>query len=265
MAKRDLTTETMVQVTESWLDPKGMRTILSGLPIVSALVAKLEEANADLLARQIPSPGAAAAQIAAIQAAQMKLDAEHDRKMRGAVNLLAALADLASDPAEAQRYLALRDLLCPDGLKGIIKSYTDESGAAKLLRRRLDEAAKKQLGKIAIPGGKLLDAVSDWMAAAEKLGTLENEKNALVQADAPEGIRASDVINARNRWIRVVATLESALEISGADAATITAILMPLRDAEAKAERRKAMSGRAAEVDSAKKAIEGEKELGGDD
>jgi hypothetical protein len=141
-------------------------------------------------------------------------------------------------------------VLCPDGLKGTIKSYVDEAGAAKLLHGRLDEGAKKQLGKIAIPGGKLIDAVNDWTASAEKLGALENDKSALLkQADAPEGRRPQDVINARNRWIQAIAALETGLAISGADEATVAKLLSPLHDAEAKAARKKASAGRGPAVE----------------
>ena len=93
--------------------------------------------------------------------------------------------------------------------------------------------------------GKLLDAVNDWTASAEQLGALENDKSALLkQADAPQGRRPQDVIDARNRWIRVMAALETALAISGADEETVAKLLSPLQDAEAKAARKKASAGR---------------------
>jgi hypothetical protein len=258
MAKRDLSSETMIHLTEALLDPtpKGARTILAGLPIVSVLIPKIEEAHAILLSRQVASPpGEVTAKITAIQVKQTALDARHDRKMRGSIKLLEALADLADEPDDARRYLELRDVLCPDGLKGIIKSYVDEAGAATLLQGRLDDPKKKQLGKIAIPGGKLLDVVNDWMASAEELGALESDKTALTKlAEAPEGRRPQDAIDARNRWIRVVAALETALAISGADEATVAAILAPLQEAEAKAARRKATAGRAPATESPKPA-----------
>jgi hypothetical protein len=83
----------------------------------------------------------------------------------------------------------------------------------------------------------VLDVVNDWMGIAEEIGALDNEKNALAkQRDAPEGSRAKHAVDARNRWLRVVSALETALDIASADAATIEKILMPLRAAEAKAE-----------------------------
>jgi hypothetical protein len=255
VAKRNLTTETMVQLSEAWLDPKRARTSLSSLPVVSALLPKIEEAHGELLARQPAAPsGAVVARITAIQAKQAALDARHDRKMRGAVKLLDALADLADDPEDAHRYQELSVLLCPEGVKGIIKSYSDESGAAKLLEGRIDDGVKKQLGKIAIPGGKLLDTVNDWIEAAVELGALDDEKNAL----GKEGARPSDAIDARNKWIRTAAALETALEISGADETAIAKILGPLRDAEARADRRKGTAGRGGEAEG-EKALEEKK------
>ncbi len=267
MSKRALSSETMIHLTEFLLEPgpKGARTILASLPIVSMMIPKIEEAHADLLSQQVASPpGDIAATITAIQVKQTALDARHDRKMRGSIKLLEALADLADDPDDARHCLELRDVLCPEGVKGIIKSYIDEAGAATLLHGRLDDAKKKQLGKIAIPGGKLLDAVNDWTASASQLGELESDKSALMKlAEAPEGRRPQDAIAARNRWIRVMSALETALAISGADEETVARILAPLQEAEAKAARRKAAAGRTPVTDSLKpaeaEAEEGEK------
>jgi len=106
--------------------------------------------------------------------------------------------------------------------------------------------------------------VNDWTASAEQLGALENDKSALLkQADAPQGRRPQDAIDARNRWIRVISALETALAIPGADEETVAKLLSPLQDAEAKAARKKASAGRdpaapGATPETAKKPSEGD-------
>lgn len=248
MAKRDISPETMIEITEEWLSPKG-KAILTSLPIISAMIPVLEQVRADLLEKQVaPPPADVAAKIAAIHKKQSGLDRRHDRKMRGAIWLLDALAQLTDDPAAAQRYLELRDMLCPDGLKGTLKSYTDESGAAKLLRGRLDDTAKQDLAAIAVPGATLLDVVNDWMETAEKLGALDKDKSALVDdSAAPAGKTPKDALDARNAWIRFASALETTLAISGADQETIDALLKPVREAEAKAEKKKGAGAPATE------------------
>jgi hypothetical protein len=73
MSKRELSSESMIHITETLLDPrpKGPRTILAGLPIVAVLIPTLEAAHADLLSRQVAGPpGDIAAKITAIQTKQ---------------------------------------------------------------------------------------------------------------------------------------------------------------------------------------------------
>jgi hypothetical protein len=239
MSLRSLSTEKMVQISSAWVDPKRHRKTLSALPLVAGLIAPIDAAHEGLLTIQTTHATASVdAELALIQEKQGKLDVRHDRKMRGTIGVLGGLAELADTPEEAQALLDLRDRLCPDGLRGTNKSYDEEAGAAKLLPARLDEASLKLLGKIAIPGGKLSDAVKSWTGAADELGALEVKKAMLLKEQASgKGARPADVLRARNQWIRVARALESTLAIAG-DEATIEAILGPLHEAEARADRR---------------------------
>jgi len=239
MSYRDLSTEKMVQLSDPWIDPKRQRKAIEALPLAAAILPAIEEAHHGLLTTQ-SIPRSPRTSLAALQGEQASRDKRHDRKMRGTIGLLGALADLADDPDESERYLAVRDRLCPDGLKGTTKSYDEEAGAAKLLPERLDDADRKLLGKIAIPGGKLADAVDAWTTEARALGALEEQKAALLRQESEgEGARRADVQRARNRWIRAARALEANLLLTPQGAAAADDLLEPLREAEAHAGRKR--------------------------
>ena len=239
MAYRNLSTEQMVHISAEWLDPKGLRPVLLSIAIVAELVPKLEDVHQTLITRQ-PATSAILARVTALQEKQATLDIPYDRALRGSYGLLSSLADLTSDPSKAAAYIDLRDRLSPEGLRAILKSYTEKAGAAKMLPGRLDETARELLASIATPDGVLMDVVNAWTRTGRELGALEREKVALNQQLANEEgkVRPADVLKARNRWIRLAHALESNLEISAADEATVASILGSLHDGEAKANRR---------------------------
>jgi len=229
----------MVHISADWLDPKGLRPVLLSIAIVAELVPKLEDVHETLITKQ-PTTSAILARVTAIQEKQATIDIPYGRKLRGSFGLLSSLADLTDDPSKAAAYLDLRDRLSPEGLRAILKSYTEKAGAAKMLPGRLDESSRELLASIATPDGKLMDAVKAWTRAGRELGALEREKVALNQQLANEEgkVRPADVVKARNRWIRLAHALESNLEISAADEATVANILGSLHDGEARADRR---------------------------
>ena len=239
MAYRNLSTEQMVHISADWLDPKGWRPVLLSIAMVAELVPKLEDVHEALISKQ-PTTSAILARVTVIQEKQGVVDILHDRKLRGAIGLLSSLADLTDEPLKAASYLDLRDRLSPEGLRATIKSYTEEAGAAKMLLGRLDESSRQLLATIATPDGTLMDAVNAWTRAGRELGALESEKIALNQQLTSEGgkVRPLDVMKARNRWIRLAHALESNLELSDTDEATVARILGSLHDGEAKADRR---------------------------
>jgi hypothetical protein len=245
MAIRDISSEMMVKLSAAWLDPARQRPLLESVPLVAAVLPKIDEAHRGLLdtqPRRAPAP--LEAELDAIQQKQVAVDTVHDRKMRGTFGLLTALADLTEDPSEAARYVELRDTVCPKGLKGTTQSYAEQAGAARLLPARLDAEDEKLLESIPLRGGRLKDAVKAWTGAALELEKLEDEKAEIArQLEASEAIRPADALQARYRWIRAARGLEANLELAEGDEATLQAILGPLYEAAKKAERKKVAKG----------------------
>lgn len=237
MSYKSLTTPTMVTITGAWLDKEHERPLIASLPKAGALLSSIDAAHSGLLKTQ-NTTAQAAADIVVIQNEQGELDVLHDRKARGNYNLLGALADLADDPDDAAAYLALRDKLFPHGLKIVQWSYTDEAGEAKLVEERLGNEDTILLKKIPVPNGTLFDAHRARVKAGKEIGELEKKKAMLASFTETQATSASDVVRARNHWIRVVSAFIKVLELEDLSDADMARILNPLRDAERKADQR---------------------------
>ena len=135
----------MVTVTTAWLDPKEERPLLQSLPQAGALLPSLDKAHRGLLETQV-AVDQVETELSLLQKAQAKLDARHDRKVRGPYNVLTGLADLADDEAEATSDLALGDALTPHGLEVVRWSYADEVSEAELVESRLTAGGSLSLG-----------------------------------------------------------------------------------------------------------------------
>jgi hypothetical protein len=253
MAVRDVSAEVMVTLSAAWLDPERQRPLLQSIPLVAALLPRLDEAHRGLLETQLRQSSAPLeAARGAIQDKQVSTDGLHDRKMRGSFGLLTALADLTDDPAKARRYEELRDNLCPIGLKGTTASYVAQAGAARMLPSRLTAEDQALVDSIPLPEGRLRDAVDTWTNAALELEKLEAQKVELDKQlkDAPT-VRPIDVRQARYRWIRAARALEVNLDLAEVDDATSQTLLASLHAAARKAERRKPAPGAPPDVEPA--------------
>jgi len=243
MALRDLTTPTMVVISSAWLDPHAERPILEALPQASALLPSIDKAHKGLLHSQ--STGTTAnVELAALQQRAAGIDAIHDKKARGSYGLLTALAEIADDPVMAEKLLALRDILYPDGLELVRWSYTDEAGDAKLVDKRLTAEHKALLKEIPVLGGTLFDVHMARVKAGKDLGEIEKERLAL-EHQAPDAPTPADAVRARNVWIRTTNALISMLELEeNLSDGDRERLLAPLRRAEQKAARRGSASAK---------------------
>ena len=240
MAFRNLSTQTMVNISGTWLDVEQDRAAFTALPLLAVLLPVLEEAHEGLKSTQLRG-STLQKQIKALVDEAVEIDTRHDRKLRGTYNFLGAIAELTDDPALASSVLDLRDRLAPVGLKATTRTYGDQAGDAKMLPSRLDDASSKLLKKIKTPDGPLSEVVDDWIEKALELEKVDAKRVALekVAKAGADGITSRDVVNARNAWIRAVRAVESNLALEkGATEETAERILGRLRREEAKADRR---------------------------
>ena len=246
MAAKNLTTAEMIGVTQQWTTSTEVAPILHALDS-PGVVRAVDRAHATLVsAATVADTSEHAKTLDAIHAEATNQDGLHDRKGRGASNLLEALADLSDDPAEAERYAALRRKLFPTGdLSGLSISWRGESGNAARLQQQLSDEGAFVAALDQIPagdGGTLLARVRQFVGAGQRLGALEDERvriEGLVTAQKSGGTAQRPEAAARNAWIRSVNTLVSAVENSE----DITpqqrqTVMRVYRDVEARADKR---------------------------
>lgn len=243
VALRNLTIEEMVHLSTPWLDPSGSRKLLAGYARTAPLLDDIAAAHEALLAAQ-PRAVAHDKELTELLAQEENLDLRHDRLARGSALLLEAMAELSDDRGA---FLHARDLLLPDGLAVINRNFAAEAGAAALTRRRLQETPEVAALLEKTPAGpdrKLAEVVNEWLETGRKLGELEVQRIQLEQKSpaSPAATSAQRAL-ARNQWGRAVHAMLNliALDPSPPDAIQ-TAVLVPVREAEARADQRASRS-----------------------
>jgi hypothetical protein len=84
MALKNISTETMLALSSSWLDPQRARPALSANPRTAPYLADMEEAHSSLLAANTsPTNQGATPELVALSVEATTKDQFHDRKVRG--------------------------------------------------------------------------------------------------------------------------------------------------------------------------------------
>ena len=114
-----------------------------------------------------------------------------------------------------------------------------------MANERLSADDRDLLGQVPTMRGDLRGSVEDWIQTGTAPGALERDRAQAEKAAAStEGVSRSDVVAARNQWIRVVRAILAGLDLAeGVDEETRTLILQPLRNAVKKATDRSESKG----------------------
>jgi hypothetical protein len=215
MSLRDLTVAQMVQLSHAFVSAGPARSALLGNPMLAALLPAVESAHTALHDSQATKSSNHDLQELMAEAAEV--DARHDEAIRGAHAFLTGLAALTGE----QKYVDLRDILLPKGLRHTRLRYDEEAGEARLLVARMtnDPSLKKDLKEIPVGKKTLLAQVEGWIADATRLGEIEVAKANAATSAAP-ATSASDVRDLRNRWVRAIRSLETVAELAELNEAT---------------------------------------------
>jgi hypothetical protein len=231
MALKRLTAQEMVQLSKPWITPGDPgRIAIEKIPLLSALLPRIEAAHTAIFSVQVQTEDPKAKVLSEQEA---ELDAEHDVLVRGVYGALTTLAELS---AQRDELLRLRDLILPEGLEHARKTYRGEAGHAALVSARLDDATRARLKSIVLHDKTLLELVDAWLADAQKLGELEEERARLA---APAASSAAQINAARIGWVRVTNALIANAELSDVDADVERTLFSALRAAERTADGRK--------------------------
>lgn len=234
MALKRLYTGEMVSLSGPWTQSDHPdRALLASIPATAALLPQLDSAHASLLSMQVKPESTPRLNV--IGKAQKRIDVRHDDVIRGLFGLLQSLAFLTPDAELAVRLHHLLAVLLPDGLDAVLKSYRDEAGQAALLESRLSPEEVSLLKRIKTLEGTAWESVREWISLAAQLGVLEDERAGAKEAPGPA---PSDVVTARNAWIRTINAIRTVLDLVSSNDPGVELILNRISEAERKAEHR---------------------------
>jgi hypothetical protein len=240
MSRKRFTTNEMLQLSADWTNPDSdaHKAILASTDLAPSL-PRIKTVHIDLASAAQPT--ALNPRLFEIIKEQTDLDDRHDDIIRGVYGFLTATAALL-DNQDRVALITLRDLLIPDGLSSVQKSYLDEAGQATQLEPRLTPEIRAQLKKINVgPKNKnhtLNEFIDEWIQLGKQLGTLEKEKALLAPTQSDSPSTGMNLVAARNKWLRAVNLFIAIAEAAELDPKTDHIIFSSLRAAEAKSARR---------------------------
>lgn len=238
MGKRDLTTASMVAISNAWTDPERERPLFAKYKRLAPWLEDVEAAHARLHEAQT-STKAAPPELIAINERAALLDAIHDRKVQGLHELLSALAKLSEDANQASEFITLRDELLPSGRAIVNRSYLDQAGEASFIDSRLSKRSKELLRDVTVDCIPLGKHVEDWKRSAAELGEVEAVR--VRMAKEAKEVSIASLGKARNEWIAAVNAVVFAVDREkGMTVEDRRRLLEPLETALAKAARKKA-------------------------
>jgi hypothetical protein len=212
-----------IAITGTLLDPTGLRPKLLDTPLLAAMVPGLEHVHAQVLPlAPVRDDDAVLRELTTLGEEGNALDDEHDRLVRGIVNVLHGLAELAATSEEAEHHRDLLQRVLPTGLSMVRQSWVAEAGHALRLREALDTEPElvAALDRIPLPNGQtLLTVLRALVATGARLGAIEARRAELRQclADATDGKsptkNAVSSMSARKEWVDTVEAFRSVVRL----------------------------------------------------
>ena len=256
----------MVGIVAPWATDAKRKGLFLSIPEVSALHPKITQIHAELLSAK-PASAEVSPTLQKIIDAAAAADAVHDPLARAVWSGIEAdrnlsLAASPPDPARAGQAEEVQAKLFPNGMSIINASLLAESGNTARVARLLEDEPETAAFLEGIPvRGKttLLDTAQRWIAAGDRLGALEREREAQEAKDLTQPLGKAGMNALRARWIRLVSQVLANLELSEAAAESIEVIRGPVLKASERAGKR--YEGGAAAVGETTAPAEGAKVL----
>jgi hypothetical protein len=244
---RHLDNQEMLAITSTWsTNPDAKATFLS-ITDIAPLHPKAVKVNADLLAIQ-PATDTASAEVKKLVAAAARADLEHDALVRAVSAAIEAdrsycLAARPPQLARAEQAEEVHFKLFPTGMAIIDVSLLAEASNAARVSALLehDPSIAEFLDAIPLRDDlTVLDLTRRWLAAGKRLGKLEHDRAVLAAKGTTKPLELVAISAVRARWLRLVALVLSALELSDAPVEAIESIRGPVRLASERAGKRHA-------------------------
>ena len=221
--------ETMLSNSHAWLNNNDIVLAVESHVLGLGMFGEIRTAH-EGLSEALDGKLQLAARLMALTQTIALVDGEHDSCLRALYNLFTGLAEAETDPGRAARWLAVRDLLFPQGLAQTQHSYAQEHGAVVKSEERMTPEVQELLEQTTIGSGTLWALYLRWVAAGKQLGELVKERSRVEESmllrngGAPVHVR-----EARKTWLRVVRVFIGAAELLNLEPNVERAIFAPLR------------------------------------
>ena len=242
---RTLNNHEMLAITAAWATNPDARATFLSIPEIAPLHPKVLKVHADLLAA-LPVTDTSSAETRRLVAAAARADLEHDALVRAVSAAIEAdrtycLAARPPQPARAELAEEIHFKLFPTGMAIVNVSLLAEAGNAARVAALLDHDPMVADFLDSIPlrdDHTALDLTRRWIAAGKRLGKLEHERSVLSSKGTTKPLELVAISAVRARWLRLVAQVLSALELSDAPDSAIETIRGPILFASERAGRR---------------------------
>lgn len=242
MALHELATGEMAVITKHWLGREYQRPIIQRFPRLAPFLDDLAEVHKNVAVFQNSGKGEPS-DVASLRVTTSRLDADHDRLARGIHHLLLGAVEIIDGEDDKARWEQLHKELFPQGLSINQQRYLVQAGEVVLREQRLSDESRELLATTSFTHRgqtvSLQELLERWDAVAEKLGAAEAQKLRLQAGQGAESSRGP----ARRAWVSAVGLFLQVLEREkGLTDDERRELLEPLRNAEAKAAKRRALA-----------------------
>lgn len=233
MSFRRFTLEEMLSTTTPWVtDGNAERLTLESLASTAGAMRFIESAHADLLA--VLTDGERA-RLGLLRDGIGLKNLRHDTLARIIWHCLFAHEHLHGDTPAGQAVADVRAVLFPDDLKVVHASYRETAGRAAVRAAMLTSERNLVLANIPVQGSNLLVLTLEWNQVGVEMGEMQDQR-------VTPGVSASERVTrrqARDRWIRAINNVISALRFEVEDRPEAELILGRIAGIQAEVRRRR--------------------------
>jgi hypothetical protein len=232
MSFRRFTLEEMLSTTTPWVtEGNAERLTLEALASTAGVMRFIESAHADLLA--VLTDGERA-RLGLLRDGLGLKNLRHDTLARIIWYCLVAHEHLHGDTPAGRAVADVRTVLFPDDLKVVHASYRETAGRAAVRTAMLTSERNLVLASIPVQGSNLLVLTLEWNQVGMEMGEMQNQR---VTPGVPAGERVTRR-QARDRWIRVINSVISALRFEAEERSEADLILGRIAGIQAEVRRR---------------------------
>jgi hypothetical protein len=234
----------MLAHSKQWLNEPAMRDPVARHELGKAVLAEVKKAH-ERLSLQAERRRQLEILLADLTERIGAADLRHDRKARALHAALQALIEGTDDPVLRQLYMILLQLLFPEGLAIVNRSYGYQAGAIEALEQRMTVERLAELESIWVGSETLADWYRAWVAAGNELGKLVTEREVVYKRTGRggSGVVDVDLRAARLQWVNTIQTYLSTLDLMDLGQSDREMLLSPLEAAVAHALRNREPGG----------------------